>query len=176
MAVNDYSQMTAALVSELAVALPVLGYTNPLVERRLFRPPAIPPFERYAVIVSPHPRPWEEDRHANLALQYWMTCDLYLLVKDYDDTENPLFGATPPDLGIFQFIHDVKEALRVTDLGGLIQKTYDEPAGDSRRGLGAGGVDFQELASPIGDAAEHAFVHRAKLPYKARMRSFCHAR
>ncbi len=172
---NNYSTMISRLVSELSAGLASASYTGVVVQSGLFRPAALPTFTRYAAIVSPNVKPWDEERHAMLAIAYWFRADIYLLVKRYDETTNPLFGVSSPDLGLFQMIEDTKSLLRSNTLSGLLDKTYDEPAGDASK-LGGGGMEFGELASPAFDSAEHAFVYRAKMPYKARMKSFCHAK
>lgn len=173
MADNGFSEVTARLVTELQVSL--AGYGGLVVSRRHFKPGKLPTFTRYAIIVSPASRPWDERRLTVSSVQYTFRIDLYLLVVNWDETDDPLFGVTPGRFGLFQMIQDVKDLLRASNLGGLLDKTYDEPAGDPQR-LGGGGVEFQELASTGFDSAEYTFVHRVRLPYVARLQPECHDR
>jgi hypothetical protein len=89
-------------------------------------------------------------------------------------TDDPLFGTTTGALGLFELVDDVKDLLRLSDLAGLLDKTYDEPGGDSNK-QGAGAVEFQDTIQGF-DSAEHAFVHRARIPYVALTIPFCHQR
>lgn len=173
MAANEYSTMITRLVSELGSGL-AASYAALTVQAGLFRPASFPEFTRYAVIVSPTARPWDEHRHSVGAIQYIFRADLTALVKNWDASSDSLFGTTAGALGVFELAKDIKELLRVSDLSGLLDKTYDEPGGDSRR-LGPGGMEFEDLIQGF-DSGEHAFVHRIRIPYLARTRSFCHAR
>lgn len=165
--------LTSRLVSELSAGL-AANYPGLVVQRGLFRPAALPAFDRYAIFVAPASRPWDERRIAVPEIQYIMRVDLFLLVKNWEQTDAPLFGTAAGNRGLFEFIQDVKTLLRLSDLSGLLDKTYDEPGGDPSK-QGAGGVEFQD---PIGgfDAGEYAFVHRARIPYQARLKPFCHPR
>ena len=174
MPVNDYSLISTQLVSELQSELTPY-YDDLLVQRSLFRPAKLPSFTRYAIIVTPSGRPWDEYRHALLAVQFLFRFELHLMVKNWtESTDDPLFGVTPGSLGLFQLIQDTKDLLRLSDLNGLLDKTYDEPGGDARK-YGGGGVEFQDLV-PGFDSAEYPHVMRARMPYLVRSRSFCHAR
>lgn len=170
---NIVSSVTSQLTTELAAGL-TSDYAALAVQRSLFRPAELPAFTRYAIIITPNPRLWEERREAIAKVQYVVRLDLYLLVKNWDTSSDPLFGTTAGSLGLFELINDVKELLRISDLNGLLDKTYDEPGGDASA-LGAGAVEFQETIQGF-DSGEHAFVHRAKIPYIARTAPFCHPR
>jgi hypothetical protein len=172
MAANQYSAVTAQLVTELGA---LSGYSSVVVSRRIFRPSSLPAFTRYCIIVSPAPRPWDELRLGAGKIEYVFRVDLYLLVRRWEETDNPLFGTSAGNYGLFQMIEDVKTMLRLSTLGGLLDKTYDEPGGDSTA-LGSGGIEFQEIASPGFESDEFSFVHVAKVPYKARTVPFCHPR
>lgn len=165
--------LTSRLVSELSSGL-TANYSGLVVQRGLFRPAALPTFSRYAIIVSPATRPWEERRVAVPKIQYTLRVDLYLLVKNWEQTDNPLFGTAAGNRGIFELVNDVKILLRLSNLSGLLDKTYDEPGGDPTA-QGAGGIEFQDTI-PGFDTSEHALVHRARIPYQARMEPFCHPR
>jgi hypothetical protein len=169
---NVVSLVTAQLVTELSALTP--SYTAILVQRSLFRPAELPAFTRYAIIVTPSTRVWEERRESVARVQYVLRLDLYLLVKNWDTSSDPLFGTTAGSLGLFELIDDVKDLLRISTLNGLLDKTYDEPGGDSSA-HGGGSVEFQDTIQGF-DSAEHAFVHRAKLPYVALTIPFCHTR
>lgn len=172
MAANEYSAVTAQLVTELSA---ISGYSSVVVSRRIFRPSGLPAFPRYCIIVSPAPRPWDEQRLGAGKIGNIFRIDLYLLVRRWEESDHPLFGTSAGNLGLFQMIEDVKVMLRLSTLGGLLDKTYDEPGGDSAA-LGAGGIEFQEIASPGFENDEFQFVHVAKVPYKARTVPFCHPR
>ena len=174
MAANGYSAITARLVTELST---LAGYSSIVVQRRLWRASGLPAFERYCIIVSPAARPWDEERIGVGNIAYHYRVDLYLVVRNWtaDVSDAPLFGTTAGSLGLFQMLEDVKTMLRLSNLGGLIDKTYDEPGGDTRA-LGAGGVEFGETAAQGLDSDEFTFAWRARLPYKARGLPFCHPR
>lgn len=165
MAVNDYATMTARLKTELAAGL-AAAYAPISVERKLFKPNDLADFTRYAVVIAPNGNPWEERVIGVRQVQYLFRADLWLLVKNWHE-EDSIYGTTAPDLGLLQLIWDVKELLRLSDLSGLLDKTYDEPAGPLAMEAGA-------LAAF--DSGEKAFIHRARLVYTARMRPFCHPR
>lgn len=167
MAANEYSQMVEGLVEVLSTL--VADYTALDVRAKLFKPNDLPEFTRYLIIVSPPAAPWGERRIGIPLIQYEMKADLYLLVKNFDESKS-LFGTVAGELGLFQLIGDVKTLLRLSDLGGLIDKgnkTYDEPAGP---------LNFEGSAVPAFDSDEKAFVHRARLVYTARLNPFCHPR
>lgn len=173
MAVNELTQITAQLVTELGALS--TNYANLYVARGLFRPAKLPVLDRYAIIVAPTGQPWQEKRNTVASLQFIYRLDLYLLVRNWTEgTDEPLFGTTAGSLGLFQMVWDVKELLRISDLNGLLDKTYDEPGGDPSR-LGGGGIDFEDLISGF-DAGEHPMWHRARMPYLARGQSFCYPR
>jgi hypothetical protein len=169
---NVVSLVTSQLVTELSAL--TSSYAAVAVQRSLFRPAELPAFTRYAIIVTPNSRVWEERRIAIAMIQYVVRLDLYLLVKNWDTSSDSLFGTTAGSLGIFELIDDVKDLLRISTLNGLIDKTYDEPGGDSSE-QGGGAVEFQDTIQGF-DSGEHAFVHRAKIPYVALTTPFCHPR
>lgn len=173
---NDYTTMTLTLVSELSSGL-AASYAGLVVRPQHWDPRKLPAFTRYAVIVAPDSRPVEERRLAVNNIQYIQRAQLYVLVKNWDETTYPepaLYGTAVGLLGLFEFVKDVKNLLRASDLGGLLDKTYDEAAGDARSpGQGAGAVEYQ----PPGFAAdEHLMLYAMRVPYIARMKPFCHAR
>jgi hypothetical protein len=171
---NDYSTATSRLASELQAGL-VGKYTGLVTARQVFKPDRLPSsFTRYGIVVSPHARPWDERRISNLAVQYVFRVDLYALVANYDEA-NSLFGDTTPNFGLFELVNDIKDLLRVTDLSGLLDKTYDEAAGDPRVN-GGGGVEFGDLATPALDTGTQIVVQRAKIPFVGRTDGFCHPR
>ena len=169
---NVVSTVTAQLVTELSAL--TTDYAALTVQRSLFRPAELPAFTRYAIIVTPSSRVWEERRESIARVQYVVRLDLYLLVKNWDTSSDPLFGTIAGSLGVFELINDVKELLRISTLNGLLDKTYDEPGGDSSA-HGGGAVEFQDTIQGF-DSGEHAFVHRAKIPYVALTIPFCHPR
>lgn len=160
---NQYSLVLTNLKAALLTGLagPFSGIVVRLMQ---FHPAKMPDFPRYAVIVSPVARPWSEKRLAVGQIQYLYAADVLLFVRNYHE-ESSLFGTVAPDLGIFQLVHAVKELLRGSDLGGLLDKTYDEPAAP---------VEFDTVAGF--DSGEQVFVHRAKVAYQCRTRAFCHYR
>jgi hypothetical protein len=170
---NVVSQVTAQMATELLDAL-APSYADLIVRRGLFRPASLPVFSRYAIIVAPNIRPWEERRNAIANIQYVVRLELYLLVKNWEQTDTPLFGDQPGALGLFELVNDTKDLLRISDLDGLLDKTYDEPGGDSAK-QGPGALEFQDTI-PGFDGDEYAFVHRARIPYLARTVPFCHPR
>ena len=178
MAANSYSAVTARLVTELSAGLSGT-YSSIVVARKLWRTSSLPEFERYCIIVSPSARPWDEVRYGPGNAQYIFRVDLYLCVANWnaqsDLNPDSLWGTTAGSLGLFQMVEDVKTLLRLSDLSGLLDKTYDEPGGDSRA-LGAGGIEFGETASIGLESDEHQFVWRARIPYQARTVPFCHPR
>jgi len=173
MAANKYSAVTAQLVTELSALSAT--YSSIVVSRRLWNASGLPAFGRYCIIVSPSSRPWEEIRYGVENIQFLFRVDLYLLVRNWDTSDNPLWGTTAGSLGLFQLLEDVKVLLRISTLGGLIDKTYDEPGGDPRA-AGPGGVEFGQIAAQGLESDEYTFVWRARLPYLARGIPFCHPR
>lgn len=169
---NVVSAITTQMVTELSALSST--YASIMVQRGLFRPASLPAFQRYAIIVAPTARPWEEHRVAIASIQYIVRVDLFLLVKNWDQSDDPLFGTTAGALGIFELVNDVKTLLRNSNLAGLLDKTYDEPGGDSAA-QGAGGTEFQDTIQGF-DSGEHPFVHRARIPFLARTEPFCHLR
>lgn len=169
---NVVSSITSRMVTELGAL--TTSYALLMVQRSLFRPASLPAFSRYAIIIAPSTRPLEERRNAIANIQYVVRLDLFLLVKNWDLTDDPLFGTTAGALGLFELVDDVKDLLRLSDLNGLLDKTYDEPGGDSNK-QGAGAVEFQDTIQGF-DSGEHAFVHRARIPYVALSIPFCHQR
>ena len=180
MSANRYSAMVAQLAAELtALASPsgwqdTQGYPELVVRTEILRPTKLPAFNRYCIVVSPNMTPWGEKRTAMLEVQDTYRVDLYLLVKNFDEQKS-LFGTSFPEFGVFQLIQDVKVLLRQSDLNGLLAKTYDEPGGDPQRN-GAGDVTIDEIAAPGFDVSEYTFVHRARIPYQAKMIPVCHPR
>ncbi len=176
-ALNSYSAVAAALASTLTTAL-TTAYSGLVVSKRHFRADNLPTnFTRYGLIVSPASRPWDERRTAIREIQYIYKIDLFLLVQNFDP-DLSLFGtgsseSDPP--GLFQMIDDVKNALRTNTLGGLLDKTYDEPGGDPSKN-GGGGVEFQNVATPGLDTGTYALVHRARIPFVGRVMPFCHSK
>lgn len=173
---NDYTTMTTRLVSELSSGL-AASYSGVVVEARHWDPRKLPAFTRYAIIVAPDQTPVEERRLAVNKVQYILRAQLYVLVKNWDESTFPepaLYGTTAGSLGLFELVKDVKDLLRASDLSGLLDKTYDEAAGDSRSpGQGAGPVGY---GVPGFAADEHQMTYPARVPYIARTIPFCHAR
>lgn len=170
MSANQYSTFINQLATELATLSS--SYTGLEVFKMDFRPTNLPDFDRYGIVISPSARPWEEKVKAVRNIQYIFRADIYLLVKNFSETDS-LFGTTAPDLGLFQMVEDVKSLLRLSDLSGLLDKTYAEPAGDPNQG-GGGPVEFETSAAAGFDSGGHAHVRRAKLPFVGRMIPFCH--
>lgn len=169
---NVVSSVSAQLVTELSAL--TTSYAGLTVQRSLFRPAQLPVLGRYAIIVTPNPRVIEERRDAIATVQYLLRFDLYLLVKNWDESGDSLWGTTAGSLGLFELIDDVKDLIRSSDLNGQLDKTYDEPGGDSNA-QGAGPVEFQDTIQGF-DSAEHAFVQRARIPLLLRTIRFCHPR
>lgn len=160
---NPYTDTANRLEVELQTA--TSAYTAMLVDARFFDPGKLPDFDRYLIIISPPQNDaWSEDIIGVRHFQYKFNVDLYLLVKNFDDTLS-IFGDTAPDQGLLQLIYDVKSYLRTTDLNGLLDRTYSEPAGP---------LSIEYSATAGFDSGEHAFVRRARLRYTARMKPFCH--
>lgn len=177
---NGYSALTHRLGQVLLSGLQS-NYTGLLVERKQFKPDQMPEaFNRYAIVISPPPRPWDERRLAVREVQYTFRVDLLLFVANFDG-EKALFGTDTGERGLFEFINDVKDLLRVNDLrlpgevNGFLDKTYDEPGGDPRM-EGGGGVEFQELATTGYDSGSYSTVYRAKIPFLGRVAPFCHGK
>ena len=170
---NAMSQVTEQMVTELSAGL-AASYTGLMVQRGLFRPASLPTFTRYAIIITPSARPVEERRNSIAEIQYVLRLDIYALVKNWEETDDPLFGTTTGEFGLFELVEDIKDLLRLSNLNGLLDKTYDEPGGDSSK-EGPGPVEFEEIIQGF-DSGEHAFTHRARIPYLARTIGFCHPR
>lgn len=167
MAANKYSLMTERLQTVLAAGL--VQYTALRVDRKIFKPNDLADFTRYCIVISPNGNPWEERREGVPKIGYIFRADLWLLVKNWDETLS-VYGTAAPDLGLLQLVEDVKDLLRLSDLEGLIDrgsKTYDEPAGP---------LTLDSTAVAAFDSAEKTWVHRARLVYTARMTPFCHER
>jgi hypothetical protein len=77
-------------------------------------------------------------------------------------------------MGLFQFVKDAKDHLRTHTLNGLLDKTYDEPGGDSGTG-GGGGIDFENVQQGL-ESGGHDFVHRARMTFVGRMQPYCHGK
>jgi hypothetical protein len=136
------------------------------VRKGIWKPRNLSPFERYmAYVAPPLDNPWTERRISTREVAYILTAHVFLLVKSYDDGEElSVYGDTAPDLGVFQFIHDVKVILRGTDLGGLLDRTHNETMGGTR---------FETGASEGFDTGGHGWVHRAMLTYTVQTAPFC---
>ena len=156
--------MTQALVAELRDGLPSFGYTPLTVLAGTWKPNALPAFDRYCVWVAPPTmNVWTERRITAREIQYLLRADIFLLVQNFSE-EDSLYGTTAPSLGLFQMIADVKDLLRLTDLGGLLSRTYTETAGD---------VLFHTGAASGFDTGPRSWVHRARVPYVAETEPFC---
>jgi hypothetical protein len=167
---NQYSQLTSELATALeGLKLHPYGWPSTLViSRRMYKEAQLPDFTRYCIIISPPGNPWEERRMAVPKVHFFFHVDLYLLVKNYDET-SALFGESLPDLGLFQLVNDVKVLLRIDDLGGMLTrstKSYDEPGGPLNFHYFTGGFD----------SGEKSFVFRAKQPYVTELPQDCHPR
>jgi hypothetical protein len=170
--VNGYSSVSSALKSLLTG---LSGYSGLVVSEQHYKPDLLPAsFSRYGIIISPSGRPWEERRTGNLEVQYIFRADLMVLVANFDPT-NALLGATAPNKGLFEMVSDIKDLIRTSSLGGLLDKTYDEAGGDSRMN-GGGPVEFQSTAAPGLDTGNYAVVNRARIPFVGRTQPFCHGR
>ena len=170
---NDYVTVTMRLVEELRT---IAGYSGLIVEARNWAPGRLPDFARYAIVVSPDLRPIDERRLGINLIQYVLRASIFVLVKNWADVipEPALYGTTPGSLGLFELVKDVKDLLRMSDLGGLLDKTYDEAAGDARSpGQGGGSVEYGTLI-PGFTSAEYALLYPARIPYVARTKPFCH--
>ena len=72
---NPYSTMTERLVTTLQTDLAALGWTPLAVHRGIWKPRALPEFERYMVWVAPPPNnPWTEQREAIRASGWVAAC------------------------------------------------------------------------------------------------------
>lgn len=164
MSANVYSQMVEALQPYLTTGLGALGYSPLVVQFGVWKPRALPAFERYLVHIAPPLNDvWTERRISTKEVQYVLRADVYLLVKNYSE-EMSLLGADAPDLGVFQLIADVKDLLRATNLGGLLSRTYDETVGN---------VAFDSGAAQGFETGPRSWVHRARVPYTAETEPFC---
>ena len=162
---NVYTDFHTQLQQHLNTELVSLNYPLLEVRRGVWNPATLTPFERYLVFLSPPTsNPWDERRISTKEIAYTLRSDIFLLVKNYNE-ERSVYGDTAPELGVFQLISDVKAILRRTDLGGLLDRTFNETASGSAFETGAAG-GF--------DSGTHGWVHRAKLMYTAQMRPFCH--
>ena len=170
---SPYTQMINQLATELAAGL-AADYPNLEVFKMAFRASNIPDFQRYGIVVSPAARPLEEKVVGVRNVQYVCRADIYLLVKNFSETDS-LFGTATSGFGLFEMIEDVKDLIRLTTLGGLLDKTYAEAAGDPTQG-GGGPVEFEDSAAAGFDSGGKSFVRRARLPFVGRMIPFCHAK
>lgn len=162
---NVYTDMTEALVSELTTGLAGLSYAPLTVRSGVWRPRTLPEFDKFLVhIAPPLSNVWTERRISTKEVQYVLRADIYLLVKNYGE-ELSVFGDTAPDLGVFQFVSDVKNLLRATDLSGLLSRTYRETEGD---------VAFDGGAADGFETGPRSWVHRARVPYTAECEPFCY--
>jgi len=161
---NVYTQLTEALVPYLHGGLAALHYDPLVVTAGVWKPRALPEFDRYYVQVAPPLSGlWTERRISIKETQYVLRADVFLLVKNYGEAQS-LYGETEPDLGLFQLISDVKDLLRTTDLGGLVSLTGNETAGDTT---------FEAGAASGFETGPRTWVHRARVPYTASMEPFC---
>jgi hypothetical protein len=165
MADNEYSLITDRLRTELLAGLAAL-YAGLVVERRVFKANALPTFDRYAIIISPNGVPWEERVVSVRTTQFIYKADLYLLVKAFNE-ELSLFGTSAPDRGIFEFLKDTKALVRGTNLSGLLDKTYEEPATPSQ---------FEWSAANAFESGEKTFIHRIRQVVTVRTTPTCHPR
>lgn len=163
---NDYTTFTNRTVETLATMLPLSGWEPLDVRKGIWKPRNLKPFERYlAYVAPPLDNPWVERRISTKEVAYILTANIYLLVQSYDDgEEQSVYGDTAPELGVFQFISDVKAILRGTDLGGLLDRTHNETAGGTR---------FESGAADGFDTGGHGWVHRAMLTYTVQTAPFC---
>lgn len=169
---NDYAGITAALATLLNTAL-TTAYSDIKVVRGVFQPDFMPSgFGRYAVVIAPSLRPWEERRIAVRELQDIYRAEIFTLVRNWDD-EKSLFGTDSGEKGLFELVKDVKDTIRGSDLDGLLEKTYDEAAGDSSKG-GGGPVEFGTAAVKALDSGSFTLVHRARVPFVGRGLPHCH--
>jgi hypothetical protein len=161
---NDYTTFTVRTVETLAAMLPTYGWVPLDVRKGIWKPRTLLPFERYlAYVAPPLDNPWVERRISTKEMAYILTAHVFLLVKNYDE-EQSIYGTAAPGLGVFQFINDVKVTLRDTNLGGLLDRTFNETAGGSR---------FESGASDGFDTGGHGWVHRAMLTYTVQTAPFC---
>lgn len=166
MSLNVYSDFLKKTGTELATGLTGLGYTPLTVKVAVWKPRALPVFEKFYVQVAPPlSNLWTERRISTKEVQYVLRANIFLLVKNYDE-ELSLHGddSTAPDLGIFQLISDVKNLLRATNLNGLLSRTYNETVGD---------VAFESGAASGFDVGSRDWVHRALVPYTGETEPFC---
>jgi hypothetical protein len=158
---NVYTQLTTQVVSELTTGLASLGYAPLSVLQGVWKPQALPEFDKYLVYVAPPlNNVWTERRISTKEVQYVLRADIYLLVKNFSE-ELSVYGDTAPSLGLFQLISDVKDLLRGTNLNGMLSRTYDETTGDV------------SLHSAGFDTGPRSWVHRARVPYTAETEPFC---
>ena len=166
MSTNVYSLFIKRTTQYLPTGLTGLGYDPLVVTDGIWKPNAVPVFDKFYVQVAPPlSNLWTERRISTKEVQYVLRANIFLLVKNYDD-ELSLHGddATAPDLGIFQLISDVKNLLRATNLSGLLSRTYNETVGD---------VGFESGAAPGFEVGPRDWVHRAVVPYTAETEPFC---
>jgi hypothetical protein len=161
---NDYTTFSERTVATLAEALPPLGWDPLDVRKGIWKPRNLAPFDRYLVYVAPPlDNPWTERRLSTKEMAYILTAHVFLLVKNYNE-EQSIYGDEAPALGVFQFISDVKGVLRDTDLGGFLDRTYNETVGGTR---------FESGAADGFDTGGHGWVHRAMLTYTVQTAPFC---
>ncbi len=161
---NAYTDFSTRTVEVLKTELPGRGYTDLDVRKGIWNPRTLEPFERYCVFVAPPTvNPWSERRISTKEVAYILIAEIYLLVKNFDEVAS-LYGDTAPDLGVWQLFSDTKDILRATDLGGLLDRTYNETMGGSR---------FETGASGGFDTGGWGWVHRAMLAYTAQTTGFC---
>lgn len=161
---NDYTTFSERTVETLATALPPVGWEPLDVRKGIWKPRNLAPFDRYLAFVAPPlSNPWVERRISTKEVAYILTAHVFLLVKNYNEVAS-VYGDTAPELGVFQFISDVKDILRDTDLGGLLDRTYNETAG---------GTMFESGATDGFDTGGHGWVHRAMLTYTVQTVPFC---
>jgi len=159
---NPVTTMADALVTALATLSS--SFTGIIVQKMArWEPANLPLFTRYCIIVAPANTPWQERLIGVRTFQYLIWFDLYLLVKNYDEL-NSSFGVTGTDLGVFELTRATKDLLRASRLGGILDKTYQEPGGPAQ---------YEGSASAGFDSAEYSHVRRVQMRFEGRLEPFC---
>jgi hypothetical protein len=76
---------------------------------RKYSPDALPPFDTYCIVISPHSR--GKKSIANRLEQKVLGLDVYCIVRNFDPVLS-LVGEPPDQVGIIKMIDDVEKSLR----------------------------------------------------------------
>jgi len=100
--VNVYARLLTDLPPYLQTGLSALGYTPLVTASGVWKPRALPVFEKFYVQVAPPlSNLWTERRISVKEKQYVLRANIFLLVKNYDQELSLLGDETTPRIWAF---------------------------------------------------------------------------